>query len=870
LTGNTISVADASTSVKGLIKISEGNASNQYVIGSGVFDLKRASSSNLGAVQIGDNINVSSGTISAATASTSIKGLVQIGDNITSTNGLISASNASTSAKGVVQIGSGFYNTGTGYYIFKFHIANPLNHSVIETLSFRTDTQVLFNETLNQIVPELSRSGNIIRYNLSLDDAIAAGTLVSPVIETLTVNGDNVNAGFIVASGDPVPTSDAAIYYEIGIEDGIISGPPHATKDGVNPETYGTFCISDTTDLEVVNRTLQIKMASTSQKGLFQIGDGFSVAPSGSYTEVSANIASDTTLGLIKYDTNNFYLSSDILMPNYAGSSMAGIMKVNSAADFGINYTNGAISFKTASQSVFGLCKSGQYLEITNGVLDGIKATDTTIGLFTLYQGFDTLVPGTPIKPLEASYSTKGVFSVGNGFIATTNQIVARTALPSLIGLVQIDTTNSLLQIDANGVLSSNFTNLASTTNYGLVQPSTSDFDLIGGVLSLKESKFASHSNFGFLRHVYNYGVGTEGGQTVSNIGFTASGASDTATLMYAKASASAQFGLVKPNSSFSYLNEGLILANPIASASNLGLVKVGTGLEISNQSLSRIGGSIASASNLGLIKTKTYDNFDYNTSTGELSRINASTSKFGYFTTSSSILKDVNDELYAATATDDVAGLVMTGSGLLNDGFGVITLPWDYATSSVAGRYCLADPYPTTTTQTDTYRNEYVSIGTTGNKSIANLGFLSEAESKRSTLWRDYLSVNSDVDGNCYNLNPMKPTYDLRIQDSTSPTPKTFLISFDMTNIPIDTILLKNISKIYKYPVTNTGIYQTDFNNIIPVESARSKTNVRFDNVNNGSKTQRMDILVFHFNDGISDKTAILDLTFTNKIGLL
>ena len=88
-TSGTISVADASTTGKGVVKI--GTNIN---VSSGTISVATADASTLGVVSIGDNIDVSNGEISVPTADASTTangkfGVVKTGSNITNTSGVI-------------------------------------------------------------------------------------------------------------------------------------------------------------------------------------------------------------------------------------------------------------------------------------------------------------------------------------------------------------------------------------------------------------------------------------------------------------------------------------------------------------------------------------------------------------------------------------------------------------------------------------------------------------------------------------------------------------------------------------------------------------------------------------------------------------
>lgn len=70
------------------------------------YELPTATSSVLGGVKIGSNIDISNGTISVATATSSVLGLVKAGTNIDISNGVISVATGSASTLGLLKVGA--------------------------------------------------------------------------------------------------------------------------------------------------------------------------------------------------------------------------------------------------------------------------------------------------------------------------------------------------------------------------------------------------------------------------------------------------------------------------------------------------------------------------------------------------------------------------------------------------------------------------------------------------------------------------------------------------------------------------------------------------------------------------------------------
>ena len=114
ISSGTISVANGSTSAKGVVQLATvaeataGTLETKAVTPKG---LKTELDKKQGTLTAGTNISISSGTISCTysyslpTASASVLGGVKIGSNISISSGVISVADATTSAKGVVTLG---------------------------------------------------------------------------------------------------------------------------------------------------------------------------------------------------------------------------------------------------------------------------------------------------------------------------------------------------------------------------------------------------------------------------------------------------------------------------------------------------------------------------------------------------------------------------------------------------------------------------------------------------------------------------------------------------------------------------------------------------------------------------------------------
>jgi len=116
MSSSVLSGADATTSTKGILRVDIGTGAGTGVsISGGVLSLANASLSVKGVVQVSTGLSVSSGVLSGADATTSTKGILRIntGSGLSFVSGNLSGVNATTSVKGIISIGSRV-NVNTG------------------------------------------------------------------------------------------------------------------------------------------------------------------------------------------------------------------------------------------------------------------------------------------------------------------------------------------------------------------------------------------------------------------------------------------------------------------------------------------------------------------------------------------------------------------------------------------------------------------------------------------------------------------------------------------------------------------------------------------------------------------------------------
>jgi hypothetical protein len=197
---------------------------------------------------------------------------------------------------------------------------------------------------------------------------------------------------------------------------------------------------------------LSIDDATSSAKGIFALGSGFTVVSGAATFDQSAlPVATGSVFGAVKAGTN-------------------------------ITNTAGVLSIDAATGSVFGVVKSGAGLTNTTGVLSyGTDATSSTKGVFTLGSGI--LVTGGVATVDSAAFGVAtdtvfGVVKLGTSFSAPAGVLNPDFASASVFGVVKPSTSFAI----SSGVL----TCVDATTSVkGVASYNSSDFAVTSGDVSL-------------------------------------------------------------------------------------------------------------------------------------------------------------------------------------------------------------------------------------------------------------------------------------------------------------------------------------------------------------------------------------------------
>ena len=186
----------------------------------GGYTLPTASSSTLGGVKIGHNINISSGTISVNTATTTALGVVKIGSNISVSSGTISVHTGSTSTAGVLSVGSNISVNNGKISLTKDNITGALGYTPV-----KDSDNACYNNVAQTIYIDSNNANNAKTYSTGFGSSS----------NNITVWG--CSQGLILGSHneiDPYPNSSSTVSIpSYNISGGLVCGSYcNSTPDG--------------------------------------------------------------------------------------------------------------------------------------------------------------------------------------------------------------------------------------------------------------------------------------------------------------------------------------------------------------------------------------------------------------------------------------------------------------------------------------------------------------------------------------------------------------------------------------------------------------------------------------------------------------
>ena len=329
------------------------------------------------------------------------------------------------------------------------------------TLYFITDEQALYKGSI-----KFSGSG--------VDTLLSVGTS-APASNQAYDKYFNTSTGLIYvlsATGSTVSSytpANGALYYNADSQR-FVTLTYNGSAWSENDIYDAGISVADGTGLALSGTTVSGLDATTSSKGVVQIGNNITVTNG----TISVPVAASNTFGVVKIGDNITNNSGTISVAKATSSSL-GVVKTGTSTDTGINIdANGLINVVTASASVRGAVKIGTNINVTSaGVISVNDATQGQKGLVTLLIAFDAnhLPPGSYWSTDAASKYATTLTAVRNYAEAVLDNSTVGLSINSTTGKAQI----------AN----------ASASQKGVVKVST-NIDVADGVISVKDASTAN------------------------------------------------------------------------------------------------------------------------------------------------------------------------------------------------------------------------------------------------------------------------------------------------------------------------------------------------------------------------------------------
>jgi hypothetical protein len=357
------------TSVSGTAPIQVDNTDPQTP----VVSVDAATTSALGVVQVGTNIDVTAGTISVPAATTAAQGAVQVGTNIDVTAGTISVADSSTTAKGVVQL-------------------NDSSNSTSTTEALTAAQGKSLQDQINSLV---------ITSNLTF--AGTFDTTVGPngVMTTVSDAAAGLTNPFVVGNPLPTPAAENAEFFVI-VAGTLGSFGPTTVPASSPPYAVGDWFLSDGTNWEYLNVGFQCPAATTTVEGIVYLATDLEVQTGTDTSNKAVNPASlQAKVSDSTSTTNSFAIASSTAVKSAYDLANDALPKTGGTVTGDITLSGAGIGVVVDDAS------TGEAISDSTSTTSSVTAASST-AVKSAYDLANAAIP-------NSTFNAKGDIIVGTG-----------------------------------------------------------------------------------------------------------------------------------------------------------------------------------------------------------------------------------------------------------------------------------------------------------------------------------------------------------------------------------------------------------------------------------------------------------------------
>lgn len=308
-------------------------------------------------------------------------------------------------------------------------------------------------------------------------------TLQSPI---------SVTAGAAVVDYDLMPVASTTVKGLAQIGDGLEVSSGVVSRSIGDTTTSSKGVVQPGQNFDVTDGVLSTTFgdATADDLGIVQISAPFEVDGDGT---ISIPFASSTKKGIVRIG-NNLNVSGGVVSAGYGAATFTtpGIVKPGA----GLQPLSGTLSLAVATRTTPGIARISTGLSVVDGVVsyDAPDATTTSRGLVQIGSGIDVSGGVISLTVPDATTSSKGLVQIGAGFIEDTSLMQVTVATVARKGIAQAG--SGLTVVD--GVLSTTIgADHATTTTRGIAQFDSAFFSASAGTISLNT---ASNTVLGIAR----------------------------------------------------------------------------------------------------------------------------------------------------------------------------------------------------------------------------------------------------------------------------------------------------------------------------------------------------------------------------------